>query len=246
MKPEPTIEEQRAFYDRWHSEWRRGTLEEIDPEIRPRSVRVLHNLRRLRLGQPRILHVGCGTGWLTQRLCDFGHVTGIDLSPQAIALAQQRQMSAELIAGDFYEHDFRPALFEAAVCVETLFYVADQARFVQKLASLMGPGGFLILTTINKFVYDRRRDIGPPEHGQVRRWLSKRQVRSLLEPHFEVLSMTTVGEPQGDRGILRLVNSYKLNAVLATMFSAPAVKWAKERLVGTGVVIVARNRGVAN
>ena len=54
----------------------------------------------------RVLEVGCGTGWLTEVLCDLGSVTAIDLSPRAIEIAQARGTDAKMIAGDFFQHDF--------------------------------------------------------------------------------------------------------------------------------------------
>jgi 2-polyprenyl-3-methyl-5-hydroxy-6-metoxy-1,4-benzoquinol methylase len=240
MQDKPTIEEQTAFYDRWNVEHRAGAFEEIPDGIRDRGVRVLDILRTLDLHAPRILEVGCGTGWLTEKLGAFGKVTAIDLSPSAIAVARTRNIDAELIAGDFYQHGFAASSFDIVVCVETLFYVEDQPRFVERVASLMKPGAHLILTTVNKFVYERSRDVRPVEPGQVRNWLSRRDLRRLLARRFELLSMTTVA-PTGDLGILRLVNSYKINAVLLRLFSAENLRSAKERIgLGGGVVVVAR------
>jgi SAM-dependent methyltransferase len=240
MDKDPSIEDQRAFYDRWNINYRRGGFDDISREIRLRGSKVVDILQALNLTAPRILEVGCGTGWLTEKLYELGDVTAIDLSPEAIALARERKVAAEFIADDFYACEFRHASFDVGVCVETLFYVRDQPRFVQKLASLIKGGGFLAVTTINKFVYERSSDIGPPESGQIRKWLTKREINRLLSPHFEVLSMMTI-EPQGNMGVLRLVNSYKVNAVLDRLFSPEVVKRAKERIgLGGGIVILGR------
>jgi 2-polyprenyl-3-methyl-5-hydroxy-6-metoxy-1,4-benzoquinol methylase len=240
MQRSPTIEEQRTFYDKWNTQCRRGCLDEIDREISIRGLAACEVLRRLNLNKPRILEVGCGTGWLTEKLCFLGDLTAIDLSPQAIAIALGRNITAEFISADFYEYEFRPPSFDAVVCAETLFYVVDQPRFIEKLASLIRTDAYLVLTTINKFVYDRRSEIGPPEQGQVRSWLSQRQIRKLLAPHFKVLSIATI-EPRGDLGLLRLVNSYKLNRFLGKLFSPDAIKYAKEKMgLGGGIIILAQ------
>jgi SAM-dependent methyltransferase len=246
MGNDPTLDEQRAFYDEWHTKYRRGRFNEITAEIRLRGSKVINIVRALNLITPHILEVGCGTGWLTEKLCDLGAVTAIDLSPTAIAMARERKIAAEFIADDFYAYEFPPASFDVGVCVETLSYVTDQPRFVQKLASLIRSGGFLAVTTINKFVYERRRDILPPERGQIRKWLTKRELRKLLSPHFEILSMTTI-EPVGNMGVLRLVNSYKVNALLNRLFSPERVKGAKERIgLGGGIVILGRKNTQPN
>jgi SAM-dependent methyltransferase len=236
------MEEQKAFYDRWNVQHRRGAFDEIADEIRDRGSRVLDILRALDLHEPRILEIGCGTGWLTEKLCEFGKVTAIDLSPQAIGVARERNIAAELIADDFFEHPFDEASFDITVCVETLFYVDDQPKFVARLTALLKAHGYLVATTINRFVYERSPDVRPAEPGQVRNWLSRKEIRRLLAQHFEILSMTTMA-PTGEWGILRLVNSQKVNAVLGRVFSPERIRRVKERVgLGGGVIVLARKK----
>ena len=66
MQRSPTIEEQRTYYDKWNTQCRRGRFDEIDREIRIRGLAACEILGRLNLNKPRILEVGCGTGWLTE------------------------------------------------------------------------------------------------------------------------------------------------------------------------------------
>lgn len=242
MEPKPTIDEQRAFYDQWNVQHRSGEYDQIAPEIRDRGGRAVEIVRSLGLTAPRILEVGCGTGWLTGKLCALGKVTAIDLSPQAIAVARQRNLPTELIAGDFFAVPFEEGSYDVLVCIETLFYVEDQPRFVAKMAALLKPRGHVVVTTINKFVYERSGDVHAAAAGQVRNWLTLKQIRELLSRQFDILSMSTM-EPRGDRGILRLVNAPKVNALLGSVIPAEQIKRAKERLgLGGGVVVMARKR----
>jgi 2-polyprenyl-3-methyl-5-hydroxy-6-metoxy-1,4-benzoquinol methylase len=237
---EPTLQQQIEFYDRWNADYRAGDLDDIIPEIRRRGLVVCEHLARAGLARPRILEVGCGTGWLSRKLLELGPLTAIDLSPRAIEIARQRHPEPTFIAGDFYAHDFGSEPFDAIVCIETLFYVPDQPRFVAKLAQLLRPGGFLGMSCINKFVYERSSDIGAPQPGQVRHWLTKREILALLRPHFDVQSVETV-EPRGDQGIMRLVNSYKLNAMATRAVGSERVRRCKEKWgFGGGIVFVAR------
>ena len=172
----------------------------------------------LAIGRPKILEVGCGTGWLTEKLATYGHCTAVDLSGKAISIAKQRMVDAEFIAGDFCELKLPESHFDIGIVVETVAYVQDQQSFVDKLASHVRPGGYVILTSVNKFVYERRGEIGPPKEGQIRQWLTLGEFRRLLRPSFRILLSATV-LPKGDRGILRLVNSHKLNSLLASALS---------------------------
>lgn len=243
MHEHPTLEEQVEFYDRWNAKHRSEAFDQIEPDSRARGEKVLLLLNSLPVQRPMILEVGCGTGWLTERLVVHGPTTAIDLSPQAIEIAKRRGLDAEFIAGDFYEYDFSRAPFNIAVCVETISNVPNQPRLVARLATVLKPGGYLLLTSQNRFVYERRSDIRPPEPGNIRKWLSGRELRKLLDPQFEIVRMTTV-LPKGDKGILRLVHSYKVNWLLSRFFSRERIARVEERLgLGHTLVVLARRRG---
>ena len=47
-------------------------------------------VRSLGVDKPEILDFGCGTGWLSERLAEFGRVSGVDLAADVIAAAQSR------------------------------------------------------------------------------------------------------------------------------------------------------------
>ena len=243
MEKGPSIQEQAAFYDRWNVAYRSGDIDRVPHEISIRGRRVVELLRATADSRLQVLEVGCGTGWLCGALSELGTVTAIDLSPRAIEIARRRQLSARFITADFCTYDFGDSRFDAVVCVETLFYVYDQPGFVARMARLLRPGGMLGLTAINKFVYERSADIRPPEQGQIRHWLSKREISQLLAPCFDIVSASTI-EPRGDQGILRVVNSPKLNYLPNRLLGAHRVRRLKETCgFGGGVVILAqRNR----
>src|SRR5271166_3021602 len=102
MEEYPTLEQQVEFFDHWNESYRKEGFEEIEPESHARGERVLQILESLRILGVSILEVGCGTGWLTERLVRFGPTTAIDLSPRAIAIARSRGLDSEFVAGDFY------------------------------------------------------------------------------------------------------------------------------------------------
>lgn len=244
MSGNPSQEEQRAFYDKWNRDSRSGRYEEVDRRVTVRTDRALEIVASL--GLPRdakILEVGCGTGWLSERLAAFGKVTGVDLSPEAIEIARSRGLDAEFIAGDFLALDLaRFAGRDLVVCAETLFYVEDQAAFIEAIASVLAPGAHAIFTMINAFVYERSEDVPPPAPGQIRTWLRRGELLRLLRPHFQVQQMCSL-EPMGHVGVLRLVNSPRLNGLLERVIPRPALTRAKERLgLGSGFVIACTRR----
>lgn len=242
MPMPPTLEEQRRHYDEWNAAHRSEDLDHIGPESRARALALLEAVRALPGPPRRILEVGCGTGWLTEHLTRLGDVTGIDLSPRAVALARARGLRAELRSGDFLREPLPEAGFDVVVCMDTIFYVYDQVAFVDRLAAMLRPGGHLVLDAINPFVYERWSVVGPPAPGQVRRWLDRRSLQRLLERRFEVLATRTV-LPRGDTGVLRLVNSVKLNRALEAVLDRERIARAKEWLgLGHARLFVARLR----
>ena len=244
MSEQPTVEEQIAFHDSWNAAYRSGHFDEIDPEARARGEKIIEILISLPVQHPSILEVGCGTGWLTEKLVKFGPTTAIDLSPRAIELAKRRGLDVEFIAGDFYEHKFESAQFDVAVCNEVISTVPDQPRFITKLASTIKRGAHLILTSPNKFIYNRRLDVGLPKPGNIRKWLSRSELRKLLAPEFRILQMRTLRPKEGKGFILRVAHSYKLNSLFKCFFSQSRIDRFKESLgLGQTWVILARRRG---
>jgi len=113
---------------------------------------------------------------------------------------------------------------------------------VRQLAAVLKPGGHLILLTQNRLIYSRRSDIAPQGVGQVRCWVTMRQLRALVAPHFDVLRAFTMG-PSGHLGFLRMVNSAKLNAALSRVIPHPKIDWLKERAgLGQTLVMLAQRR----
>jgi 2-polyprenyl-6-hydroxyphenyl methylase/3-demethylubiquinone-9 3-methyltransferase len=95
------------------------------------------------------LDVGCGAGLLAEPLARLGaKVTGIDASPEVIAVARDHAAASGLAidyrAGDVQDLDGQ---FDLVTSLEVIEHVADPALFLKALASRLAPGGLLILST---------------------------------------------------------------------------------------------------
>jgi 2-polyprenyl-6-hydroxyphenyl methylase/3-demethylubiquinone-9 3-methyltransferase len=102
-----------------------------------------------------VLDVGCGGGLMSEPLARLGaRVTGIDpgekniriarghAEPQGLAIDYRVATVEELVsAGEQYD---------AVVCLEVVEHVPDVGAFARACASLVRPGGMLILSTINR------------------------------------------------------------------------------------------------
>lgn len=236
---DPSLERQREFWNKWNAS-RRDPDHPVDwAVIRGRAI--MRAVESLRLERPRILDLGCGTGWLTEKLAAYGQATGIDLSDAVIAKARERCPSIEYISGDLFQARLPQEHFDLVVSQDVLAHVTDQPGYIAIAARALKPGGHLVITSTNRFVVTRMNlPPQPPEH--IEHWLDMRSFRRLLRSHFEIIRTTTV-MPMGSRGVLRLVNSGRLQSLLRPLISPQTLTAAKERLgFGYNMIAVARRR----
>lgn len=225
---------QVQHWDDWNSKHRQP--ESLDEPSTRRMREILVSLRQLDVHEAKLLEVGCGTGWLSFRLMEFGSVTAVDLGKEIIATAKNRYPEIDFRSGDIHTLDFPAHSFNVIVTLETFSHVPDQHAFVSRLSELLRPGGVLLLTTQNKFVFDRCADVRPAV-GYLRQWVDMKTLKQLLRTEFDVRRITTL-EPDGHLGFLRIVNSRRVNSVFSTILGAPLVKRLKER-AGFGQTIFA-------
>lgn len=109
---------------------------------------LLRNL--LPVSRPDILDIGCGTGSLSVLMAELGYtVTGIDFSPQMIALAEAKAKAADQ-AITFHLMDaafprFPPQQFDMLVCRHLLWALPEPEQVLQRWVQLLKPGGRLLL-----------------------------------------------------------------------------------------------------
>jgi trans-aconitate methyltransferase len=107
----------------------------------PAAGKILIDLLQAKNGE-KILDVGCGDGWLAQKIQLKGcHVMGIDSSPEMIKAAKERGLNAELINAQniTFENEF-DAVFSHA----TLHWVKEAELAIQRMSNALKPGGRLV------------------------------------------------------------------------------------------------------
>jgi len=141
-----------ALAHRWwdpHSEFR--PLHEINPLRLEWIVDVGGGL-----DGKRVVDIGCGGGILAEAMAARGaRVTGIDLSQKALGVARLHQLesgaavdyrlcSAETLAAE------EPASFDVVTCMEMLEHVPSPAAIIAAAATLVVPGGTIVISTLNR------------------------------------------------------------------------------------------------
>lgn len=147
-----------------------------------------------RLDGGRALEVGCGTGTNALWLAGRGfHVVGVDVSGLAIERARAKVSSGKVkvVACEFHCLDFlndeAPTgpfdfVFDRG-CFHVFDEAAERARFVERVAGLLGPDG-LWLSLIGSTEGAERVE-GPPRR-------SARDVAMAIEPALELVELRRV------------------------------------------------------
>jgi 2-polyprenyl-3-methyl-5-hydroxy-6-metoxy-1,4-benzoquinol methylase len=211
----PSLREQQCFWNTWNATLR--DPKNLNVWSLKRGETIVELVRSLTIEHPKILDFGCGTGWLTERLAEFGATTGIDLAESVIEAAQSRAPHIKFIAGDIFQLPLPSAYYDIVVSQEVIAHIPDQAAYVDRAAEVLKSRGYLIITTPNKFVMDRS-DWPPQPPAHIEHWLTMAGLKRLLYKHFNILRTTTI-VPLGNRGILRFINSYKINAAMRMLVS---------------------------
>ena len=227
---------QTSFWNRWNADYREHEMSQVS--VRQAEV-VTGWLERLGRTDLDILDVGCGSGWFAPGLGRYGAVTATALSDDVLRRAALRWPAVKFVAGDFMALDLGASAFDVIVSLEVLSHVFDQKGFIRKLASHLRPGGYLMLATQNRHVLEKYNAVPPPAPGQLRRWVYKQELADLLAPEFEPLELFTVS-PIARVGIMRWVNSRKVNAPIRALFGN-SVERIKER-AGLGWTLMSLSR----
>jgi SAM-dependent methyltransferase len=117
----------------WREQW--GEMQDFGP-VHRHSARVIVDLLRP-LKVRSLVDVGCGNGANLvhiQRALGVGRVVGLDVSPEALAVASQR------VEGEFHAFDVTAdtlhRTFDAVLCAQVIEHVEDDEAFLAKLRAM--------------------------------------------------------------------------------------------------------------
>ena len=125
-------------------------LHELNP------LRLAYVLKTAPLADRQVCDVGCGGGILSESMARAGaRVLGIDLAQGLLDVAElhaleagvaveYRAVAAETLAAE------RPGAFDLVTCMEMLEHVPDPGATLRALATLVKPGGDIVVSTLNR------------------------------------------------------------------------------------------------
>lgn len=178
--------EERRELPNWEQVYQEKAVEEmpwfsatLDPDVE-------QALQHLGLQSGAVLDLGTGPGTQAIALAERGfQVTATDVSPSAIAKAQQRAKStgcAIAFQTDNILHSHLDQIFDVVLDrgVFHVFAPEERPRYLQTVAHLVKPQGYLLLKC---FSHHETREGGPYR-------FTPEAIRQLFEPFFTVCSIS--------------------------------------------------------
>jgi SAM-dependent methyltransferase len=141
-------------------------------------------------GQARILDLGCGPGFYTQRLARLGHAcTGIDFSPASIAYAKEQaqaeQLPIDYILDDLRRHEIQGEFDLIMMLFGEIntFRESDAETILAKAVRQLQPGGLLVVEA-HPFAEVRRQGQRSPNWQANEQGLFSARPHLYLQEHF--------------------------------------------------------------
>lgn len=132
----------------------------------------------------RVLDAASGEGYGSFLLAQAAaHVTGVDLSPDAVAHAAQRYPRENLhyVAGSVTGLPLADGSVDVVVSFETIEHLPAQAEMLAEFRRVLTPDGVLIISSPNRPVYNEAG--GEANHYHMRE-LDRDELAALLAPRF--------------------------------------------------------------
>lgn len=197
----------RSFYDKhWED------LPPIGTYKVARLVWILQALvkirKQLRSDSLLVVDLGCGDGRLAPLWKEMtgGETYALDLSPKAIERARRLYPDISYVEGDACNTQFSAEMFDLVISQELIEHLDDQVSFVNECNRIIRPDGYLIVTTPNKFYFDRVKG-GLYSKQPIEKIMDRSHLVNLLSMHFDVLSIESLIVAKGDYGVYRLLTS---------------------------------------
>ncbi len=207
----------RDIIDFYNNRWK--DFEFINFLKLQRLIHILEGISYTRIKYPRILDLGCGSGWLSGVLGLIGPTVGVDLSSDAIENAQARFPYVNFVLSDITDLNYDEEKFDIIISQEVIEHVIDQDAYIDIAHKYLKRGGYIILTTPNKKMFEafsKEQQLQwtnqPIEH-----WLEIGEIKQLMLKKFKLSRITTIIPGYDPSGILRYLNSYSLRKFLAKL-----------------------------
>ncbi|MCH7599918.1 MAG: class I SAM-dependent methyltransferase [Myxococcales bacterium] len=139
---------------------------------------------RKREETPRVLDLGCGSGYGTAELADaLPRVVGLDRITHD---AKNSRDNIDWLRADLRANPLAPGSFNLIVSFQVIEHLDDPQVYLESIARLLAPGGTAIITTPNILTSDKINPYHVHEY-------ESEELRACLAPYFDEVVMQGVG-----------------------------------------------------
>lgn len=173
-----------------------------------RAVKVLEyfvDIKRV-LNSPRVLDLGCGDGRFTGFLGEFADTDGIELSEDAVKYAQKQHPHVHFFQGSALDYDFDEAMYDVVISQEVIEHIEDQEKYLEICFKVLKKGGYLIITTPNKKVFDHMKG-GNWSNQPIEKVLNPKDFKTLISRFFLIKKYDSIIMDFGNLGYFKIINN---------------------------------------
>lgn len=206
----PSLTSQVDFYNNY---WK-----DLKPFGNYKMQRVIEILKQLntitkKVKNPKILDFGCGDGRSVPVWGLLGEAHGFDLSEDAMKVASLNFPTFNFKFGDACNSDYANGFYDIVISQEVIEHIIDQEKYISECHKLLKKDGFLILTTPNKFYFDRLKG-GNYSKQPIENIIDANQLKLFVSKQFKIISFYSIINAKGDFGIYKIINSKVFKAII--------------------------------
>lgn len=218
------IKNQIEFYDKYWSG--RKVLNNL--KLR-RAVKILDYFIAVKreVKEPRIIELGSGDGRFTAFVGEFGNADAIELSKEAVLQANELYPHVNYIHGNAIEYPLENATYDVVISQEVIEHIEEQDKYVEVCYKILKPGGYLILTTPNKKVFDHMKG-GNWSRQPIEKVLTPNELKTLVKKKFKIIDYDSIILNFGKLGYFKLIN----NSYLVALCGKIGLKRTRENVLG--------------
>ncbi len=223
---------------------------------------ISQQLKKLGLkGNPKILNIGCGTGGMIPLFEQYGQVTNVDVSGEAIAFCKKLGYK-NTIKYNGHKLPFKSSSFDMVVATDVLEHIEDDSGALKEWARVLRPNGHLLITVPayqwlwsehDESLHHHRRYTASQLHSKLNRQGYKVIKRSyaisfsfpLIVGYRLLNSLGGKDKSNKDSGYVILptpINGFFINLL---KLEAQVLKYANLPF-GTSIIIIAKNNSPGN
>ncbi|MDX1462869.1 MAG: class I SAM-dependent methyltransferase [Marinirhabdus sp.] len=196
------IDDQIKFYDeRWGKKSYLNSLK----LRRASKIMEYFTVVKRKLKLPRTIDLGCGDGRFIAFIGEFTPAEGIELSEEAVRLAKEAYPHTQFHQGNVLEFPFEKEAYDLVISQEVIEHIEEQPKYIAVAADVLKPGGYLILTTPNKKVFDHMEG-GNWSNQPIEKVLTPTELKRLVAERFDILTYESIIMNFGNLGYFKLIN----------------------------------------